>query len=385
MTRTVLLGDIARIKGGKRLPKGEVLQETPNAHPYLRIVDMGEKSLKTTNLQYVPDDVFPKISHYITNTDDILLSIVGTIGLVAIVDKDLDNASLTENCVKLTCDRKRVDPSFLYYFLTSSVGQAEISAGRVGSTQPKLPLYNIAKIKVPDLSLTDQKKIADVLGTLDDKVELNRKMNETLEQMGQALFRHYFIYNPEAINWIEKPLDQVAHFLNGVAMQKYPADGGATLSVIKIREMSAGITSNTDIGSANIPEKYIVHDGDILFSWSGTLIVKPWCDGEGALNQHLFKVTSSEYPKWFYYFWIRHHLQSFIETAAGKATTMGHIQRRHLTDAKIKVPPRAELVEINNIMEPILDLEISNELQLRKLKELRDSLLPRLISGRIEL
>ena len=122
----------------------------------------------------------------------------------------------------------------------------------------------------------------DMLQSLDEKIELNRKMNETLKQMGQALFCHYFIDNPEADDWDEKSLDEVANFLNGVAMQKFPDDGGPTLAVIVICEMSGGDQSNTDIGSANIPEKYIVHDGDILFSWSGTLIVKPWCDGEGA-------------------------------------------------------------------------------------------------------
>lgn len=123
MTQTVLLGDIAKIKGGKRLPKGEVLQDVKNSHPYLRIVDMGEKFIKKPSLQYVPDDVFPKISRYITNTNDVLISIVGTIGLVAIVDSELDNASLTENCVKLTCDTDKIDPQFLYYFLSSATGQ----------------------------------------------------------------------------------------------------------------------------------------------------------------------------------------------------------------------------------------------------------------------
>src|SRR5690606_27679794 len=132
------------------------------------------------------------------------------------------------------------------------------------------------------------------------------------------------------------------------------------------------------------PEQYIVLDGDILFSWSGTLIVKPWCDGKGTLNQHLFKVTSEEYPKWFYYYWTKYHLQSFIETAANKATTMGHIQRKHLTAAKVKVPTESALSEIDLIMKPLLDQQILNELQNRKLANLRDSLLPRLISGKIK-
>lgn len=84
---------------------------------------MGEKFIKKPSLQYVPDDVFPKISRYITNTNDVLISIVGTIGLVAIVDSELDNAGLTENCVKLTCDTDKIDPQFLYYFLFPQQGK----------------------------------------------------------------------------------------------------------------------------------------------------------------------------------------------------------------------------------------------------------------------
>jgi len=385
MTRTVLLGDIARVKGGKRLPKGDSLQEKLNSHPYLRIVDMGQKYVSKANLQYVPNDTFSKISRYITNTDDVLLSIVGTIGLVSIVDKTLDNASLTENCVKLTCSPKKLDPNFLYYFLSSKVGQAEIGAGRVGSTQPKFPLYNIIKIRVPDLALEEQKKIADILGTIDEKIGLNRRMNDTLEQMGQTLFRNYFIASSEAESWEEKSLDEVADFLNGIAMQKYPRiEGEPTLPVIKIREMSAGITDNTDIASANLPEKYIVKNGDLLFSWSGTLLVKFWSEGTGSLNQHLFKVTSADYPEWFYYYWLQYHLAEFIETAKSKATTMGHIQRQHLHDAKVKVPPVNIIEELSNNFVPLLEAFKSNSLEIQTLGTLRDTLLPRLINGKVK-
>ena len=386
MTRTVLLGDIAKIKGGKRLPKGEVLLDTKNSHPYLRIVDMGSKFIDKTSLQYVPDGVFLKISRYITNENDILLSIVGTIGLVAMVDKELDNASLTENCVKLTCNPDEVRPDFLYYFLTSSVGQAEISAGRVGSTQPKLPLYNIAKIRIPHLPLKEQKEIADILGSIDEKIELNRKMNETLEQMGQALFRNYFIDNPEAEKWEEKSLDEIADFLNGLAMQKYPKiEDEQTLPVIKIREMSSGITANTDLANANIPVQYIVHNGDLLFSWSGTLLVKFWSEGTGALNQHLFKVTSSKYPEWLYYFWTRNHLDDFIQTAKSKATTMGHIQRGHLKAAKVRIPDALMMQKIGEEIQPLIDSFKLNSEQIQSLISMRDSLLPKLINGKLEI
>lgn len=119
------------------------------------------------------------------------------------------------------------------------------------------------------------------------------------------------------------------------------------------------------------------------FSWSGSLEVELWCGGTGALNQHLFKVTSQEFPKWFYFLWTRHHLETFRRIAASKATTMGHIQRRHLTEAKVLVPPRELIQAMGGIMKPLIDKIIANRVQSRTLAELRDTLLPKLLSGEI--
>lgn len=229
-------------------------------------------------------------------------------------------------------------------------------------------------------------KVGDFIRNIDEKIELNRQMNETLEQMGQALFRHYFIDNPEAGKWEEESLDKIADFLNGLAMQKYPKiDGEPTLPVIKIREMSSGITANTDIASANIPEQYVVRNGDLLFSWSGTLLVKFWAEGDGALNQHLFKVSSENYPEWLYYYWTKHHLDYFIQTAKSKATTMGHIQRKHLAQARVRVPDTELLEKIGNQIQPLIDMYKEKAQQIQTLTTLRDTLLPRLINGKVKI
>ena len=109
-----------------------------------------------------------------------------------------------------------------------------------------------------------------------------------------------------------------------------------------------------------------------------------WCGGKGALNQHLFKVTSDKYPKWFYYFWTKHHLLDFQAIAAGKATTMGHIQRHHLSDAKVLVPSDKELRDMDKIMSPLLQKIIANSLETRTLANLRDTLLPKLMRGEVQ-
>ena len=151
----------ATIKGGKRLPKGQTLQNVANDHPYIRVKDMqGRYVVLDSSYEYVPDSVFPSISRYTVETNDIILSIVGTVGLVALVDESLNNASLTENCVKLINIKNHL-PEFIYYYLYSDKGQAQISEGVVGSTQPKLPLYNIEKLDIPDISMNEQQHIVD--------------------------------------------------------------------------------------------------------------------------------------------------------------------------------------------------------------------------------
>ena len=273
---------------------------------------------------------------------------------------------------------------YLYYILADDRFFAFSTASASGSKMPRGDKAQIMNYPINLPPLDQQKKIADILSSLDEKIELNRRMNETLEQLGQTLFRHYFIDNPEAKSWDKKSLDEIANFLNGLAMQKYPKiNGQPTLPVIKIREMSSGITDSTDIASANIPEEYIVHDGDLLFSWSGTLMVKFWSGEDGALNQHLFKVTSDKYPEWLYYYWTKYHLDQFISIAKSKATTMGHIQRKHLKQAEVIMPPNIE--EMTSEFTPIIDQIKTNLFETNSLVNIRDALLPKLISGKIEI
>ncbi len=185
--------------------------------------------------------------------------------------------------------------------------------------------------------------------------------------------------------WAVRSLDSIADYLNGLALQKFPPSEDSWLPVIKIAQLRKGDTVGADRAGRNIKPEYVIQNGDVLFSWSGSLEVVIWCGGEGALNQHLFKVTSTEFPKWFYYLWTRHHLPDFQQTAASKATTMGHIQRKHLTEAKVVVPPAEVIQEAGSFIAPLLDRWLSNAEQVQTLTQLRDTLLPRLISGQLRL
>ena len=155
--------------------------------------------------------------------------------------------------------------------------------------------------------------------------------------------------------------------------------------MIKIAQLKKGDSTGADRCSTAVPPDYVVRDGDVLFSWSGSLAVDIWCGGDGALNQHLFKVTSMTYRKWFFYQWVNHHLPDFQEIAQGKATTMGHIQRHHLSEAKVLIPPPSLLAAMDSTFSALLDRAFGLQRQSRDLGSVRDTLLPKLISGEIRI
>lgn len=311
-----------------------------------------------------------------------------------------------------------VDTLFLYYALQGRRDEI-FRLGLGGSRTPILKKSDFERFPVLLPPLDEQREIARILGALDDKIDLNRRMNATLEATARALFQSWFVdfdpvhakaegRDPDGMDsataalfpdsfeesalgmiprgWRVKPLDRIADFQNGLALQKFPPEGDTFLPVIKIRELRQGyVDGNSDKASPNIRESCIVYDGDVLFSWSGSLLVDVWCGGMGALNQHLFKVTSTKYPKWFYLQWTQHHLEEFIGVAADKATTMGHIQRQHLSSALTVVPPGDVLAQLDVFISPLVEQMIQIRLESRTLAETRDALLPKLISGEVRI
>ena len=213
-------------------------------------------------------------------------------------------------------------------------------------------------------------------------------INNNLEQLAQTIFSNEFLTLetlPEG--WKQANLIDVADYLNGLAMQKYrPTADETGIPVLKIKELRQGwCDDNSELCSPNIKSEYITHDGDVIFSWSGSLLVDFWCGGICGLNQHLFKVTSNKYDKWFYYAWTKHHLDRFIAIAADKATTMGHIKRDELSKAEVLIPNEADYKRIGALLQPIYDLIIANRIENKKLAETRDTFLPKLMRGEIDI
>jgi type I restriction enzyme S subunit len=319
---------------------------------------------------------------------DLVFTHRGTIGQVGIIPcGKYPRYVVSQSGMKVTPNSKLLDGMFLFYFFKSDAGQHELLQHESQVAVPSIssPLTSLKAVNLLLPPLPEQKAIASVLSSLDDKIDLLHRQNKTLEAMAEALFRQWFVEDADE-TWEEKPLSSIADFLNGLACQKYPPQNDVEkLPVLKIRELSNGVSDSSDWATTNISKDYIIETGDVIFAWSASLMIKIW-DGEKAiLNQHLFKVSSKEFPKWFYFMWCKHHLNKFIAISETHATTMGHIKRGDLDDAIVLIPSDKELKTMNNIIEPIIEKVIDNYHQLKTLIKLRDTLLPKLMSSEVRI
>ena len=216
----------------------------------------------------------------------------------------------------------------------------------------------------------------DILGTLDEKIEANQKKCILNEKLIGLYFEELLLLKDES--WEEANLPQIADYINGLAMQKFRPKSEDSLPVIKIKELSQGKSdNNSEICDPSIDSRYIIDDGDIIFSWSGTLMVKIWCGGKGGLNQHLFKVIPKQYHDWFVYLWTNYHLDKFQNIAKGKAVTMGHIKREDLEKSAVYVPNKNMMEQYNKLIEPLYNRNIELSIENRNLSQLKEKYLHR--------
>lgn len=417
------LGDLIAVKHGFAF-QGEFIHDEPRGDILLTPGNFAiGGGFKGDKFKYfdgpVPDDfVLAEGDLLVTMTD--LSKQSDTLGFPAFVPSRSDgrrylhNQRLGRIVVK---DELAIDTRYLHYLLCSPAYRHEVLASATGTTVKHTSPERIQRFRFMRPPLSEQRAIAHILRTLDEKIELSRRMNETLEAMAWTLFKSWFVHfdpvrakaegrdpglpKPLAdlfparfadsdvgeipAGWEIKSLDQIARFVNGLALQKYPPAGDESLPVIKIAQLRSGTTEAADRATTDLDPDYIVADGDILFSWSGSLECVVWSGGPGALNQHLFKVTSAEYPRWLCYFGVHQHLDEFRHIAAGKATTMGHIQRHHLSDAKVVVPPKPIPGAMGEFVSPMFESLWKRDVESRTAGIVRDTLLPKLISGELRI
>lgn len=380
------LSELAAIQTGpfgSQLHKEDYVRE---GTPIVTVEHLGNKRFTEQNLPCVSQNDKKRLEKYVLKTGDIVFSRVGSVDRCSFVSKEYEGWMFSGRCLRIR-PYKILNPEYLYYYFQQEEIKQFIRNIATGATMPSINTKFMGEVPIRVIPLDMQENIVSILRTIDDKIELNMSINKNLEQQAQSIFTQEFL-SLDSIpdGWQESSLLGIADYLNGLAMQKYrPKDDEQGLPVLKIKELRQGsCDSNSELCSPFIKPEYIVHDGDVIFSWSGSLLVDLWCGGTCGLNQHLFKVTSSIYDKWFYYAWTNHHLQKFAAIAADMATTMGHIKREELAKAEVLIPSQSDYDRIGSLLAPLYDLVIANRIENRKLASLRDELLPQLMSGQLD-
>ena len=251
--------------------------------------------------------------------------------------------------------------------------------------------------------------ITNILGSIDKKIEINKKKIARLEAIAQDIYNYWFVqyefpdetgkpyksnggkfvWNEELkrnipIGWSCGNLYDIADYINGIACQKHRPNTAKTLPVIKIREMHTGIDSETEMVTASIPSESVIDDEDILFSWSATLKVMYWFGGKAGLNQHIFKVVPKNIQtKDFVFRQIKQYIQKFKKIADSRKTTMGHITTDHINQSRIIIPPNKIVEAYSNTVKFYIKQEAICNFQIRKLTETKQTLLPLLMNGQV--
>lgn len=307
---------------------------------------------------------------------DILMTSEAPLGELFLVDKPI-KAILSQRIFLLRPNNSIVLPWYLYFYMSSKNFQNRLNGHATGTTVIGIKQKELRNIEIELPSLSIQKSIVRKLVPISKKIEINKEINANLDELMSEIFERYVT---EANVFTTDSLSNIANYKNGLAMQRFRPNGADKgLPVLKIKELNQGFTdSSSDRCSSKISNDVIVKTGDIIFSWSGTLIVKIWTGTTCGLNQHLFKVTSDKYPKWFIYKWTEYYLRQFQSIAAGKATTMGHIKRSDLKQAEVKIPHKSEIDRLDKLISPIFKRYVNNILEINSLKELKNELLSKI-------
>ena len=354
------------------------------------------KYISDEGLLYISEETHKKLKRSQLKPGDILFSMAGVyLGKTAIL-RECDTPANTNQAVALIriidekCNRE-----YVYYYLNLPEVVKSVNSITGQSAQPNINLKQIGNIQImlPERSVQDA--VVTILSTYDSLIANNQKQIKLLEEAAQRLYKEWFvdlrfpghettpIVDGVPEGWASMAMNDIAEYINGYAFK--PSDWGTKgKPIIKIKEMGSGITADTPRNRGEgIPAKYIVTAGDILFSWSATLSAMIWDEEDGLLNQHLFKVIPHNgISREFILQSILKALDEFSNLTTG--STMKHIQRGKLKEVFVNVPDNVTMRKYESISEPMREQILTLKKQIILLKEARDRLLPKLMSGEIE-
>lgn len=287
-------------------------------------------------------------------------------------------------------------PNYVYYLAKSDIIRQPAIKSMVGASGRQRADKNVVQnIRVFKLPISSQQKIVSILSPYDDLIENNLKRIKLLEESAQMIYKEWFVNfrfpgykNTKFVDglpegWQMKTSSSIANFQNGYAFK--PSDWKHRgIPIIKINELKNGICTSTPKSDLNgVPKKYLIANNEILFSWSADLGVYWWTRGEGVLNQHLFKVVPLDETQRYYIFFVLKNLVSVFKTKV-VGTTMQHIRKSALDEVYCIVPDFSTIERFTKIIKPIVDQQVVLTNQLQNLRQARDLLLPKLMTGEIE-
>lgn len=333
------------------------------------------------------------------------------IGMPCYISDDFENAVLGYHCALITPNSDKLNGKYLNALLNTTYARKCFANNAGGSGQRfTLSKEAIENIKIPLPALDVQKKIGSFFSDIDKKIQNNNKQIQTLESLAKTIYDYWFVqfdfpnedgkpykssggkmvWNEELKReipegWKVDNLISISEFINGLACQNYrPTKNEKGINVVKIKEMRDGVTENTELVSENIPSKYLVDNGDLLFSWSASLLVDYWYHGVGGLNQHIFKVVPKEgISKEYVFHQLSDYILKFIKIAESRKTTMGHITSDHLKQSIIYVAPRALIDSYSQKSQPIRSMIQKLSLENDHLSSLKKFILPLLMNGQV--
>lgn len=340
--------------------------------------------------------------------NDVIMTLVGN-GIGNVSMSPSDKVVIIQNTIGFRTKQDILLNKFLYYYF-KYINRKLLNFNR-GSSQPSIKKTDILDMIIDIPTVDKQKAIVEILFKIDMKIQNNNKINEKLEEMAQVIFNQWFIdfefpnddgepYKSSGGKMVESELGMIpkgwtntslydlAEYINGTSFKKGEISELDGMPIIKIAELKDGITSSTKHCICDKPEKYYLKNGDILFSWSGnpetSIDTFIWYRGEGILNQHIFKVTSTIYSNEFIYLILKYFKPLFMQIASNKQTTgLGHVTISDLKRLKISLPNQDLIDSFTSIVGPIIKKMHNNDLESYKLNSLRDDLLPKLMSGEI--
>ncbi|MEU9127452.1 restriction endonuclease subunit S [Kitasatospora sp. NPDC048540] len=350
----------------------------PVGIPSVMPQDIGDNVIREDSIARISPSDAQRLSRYLLAEDDIVYSRRGDVERRALVRSEQNGWLCGTGCLRIRPGGGIYSP-FLSYYLGHPEVRQWIVRHAVGATMPNLNTKILGAVPVVVPPAAEQRAIAELLGALDGKIRINERIASAADELRSASYEAALLEAPGEFSY--QPLSGVAEFVNGRAFTKGATGTGRM--VVRIAEINSGPGSSTVYNDIEVPGHHLAHPGDVLFAWSGSLTVARWYRREAIINQHIFKVIPrGNNPLWLAFELINLKLAEFRAIAADKATTMGHIQRRHL-DEPVPTPSVAMLQKLDGQQRPLWARALEAERESLTLTALRDTLLPQLMSGKL--